>query len=155
MLYRTLVAGWLIMVGAGVSQAQVYKWTDDQGHVHFSDSAPAGSKASTVELPRNHETNSGAEELTEQDWLERQRRLTRALEEDRLEKERKLAKLKQDKADKAAYCERFRNKLERLDASGRVYSENQDGTITYWKDQDADRYRAEQHARYDQECANS
>src|ERR1051325_10591279 len=34
------------------SFAQVFKWTDEQGQVHFSDHAPAGQAKTSVALPQ-------------------------------------------------------------------------------------------------------
>ena len=39
--------------GATVAVSGVYKWTDDQGRVHYSDSPPAGAQAAQVKIRVN------------------------------------------------------------------------------------------------------
>lgn len=134
--------------------AQVYTWRDAQGRVHFSDKAPAGQKAQTVNLPEAApEPVAPASDEGEQ--LARQKRLAQALEEERLEKERLKEQAQAEAEKKAQYCERFANRLSRMDAASRLYSENQDGTLSYWNEEDSDRVRAETHARYQTECGES
>jgi hypothetical protein len=45
MMSRTIVSivAWLLLVGAPV-EAQIYKWVDEKGTVHFSQSPPPGGK---------------------------------------------------------------------------------------------------------------
>ena len=141
---------WLALAGSQ-AQAQIYKWTDQNGEVHFSDHAPSGQKTTTLDVPEA-QSPSSAPAMTEQQQLNREKRVARVLEEDRKAEEDRRAKAAAAKAKKQAYCERFRNRLERLDSANRVYSENQDGTVTYWKDKDADHYKAEQRRKYHQQC---
>lgn len=134
------------------AMAQVYKWTDANGRVHFSDAAPPDQKVDTLDLPEVE--RSPAQEVSDTDYLERQRKLSRVLEEERLEKEKVKAQAKAEAEKKKAYCERFRNRLARLDASSLVYTENKDGTVKYWEAEDATRLKAEQHAQFDRECGH-
>lgn len=154
-----LHAGWLattvltavLSFSTPLAKAEVYRWVDANGRVHFGDRAPADRKAEALGMP---ESTGGVatQDVSEQELRERQERVSRVLEEERLEKEQQKAALKQQEAEKAVYCERFRNRMERLEASSQVYSENKDGTVKYWKDKDADRYKAKQRAQYQAEC---
>jgi hypothetical protein len=45
-----LVALMLILIG-GITQAEVYKWVDESGRVHFGDTPPPESDSQTVEVP--------------------------------------------------------------------------------------------------------
>lgn len=132
-------------------QAQIYTWKDASGRVHFSDKAPTNQQAESIQMPVA-EPAAAAPDESEQERLARQRRLVQALEEERLEKERQKAEAQAAAAEKAIWCERFRNRLARLEDAGRVYSENEDGTVTYWKDADVDRLKQERKAQYAQEC---
>ncbi|HVL01185.1 MAG TPA: DUF4124 domain-containing protein [Dongiaceae bacterium] len=138
------------------AQAEVYRWVDAEGRVHFGDSAPKGQKAETLEMPEADKPASPTgDAFSDEVMRQRQDKLSRVLEEERLEKERAQADVKQKAAEKEAYCERFKNRMERLEASSQVYSENKDGSIRYWKDKDADRYKADQRKRFKQECGTS
>ncbi|MEZ5553190.1 MAG: DUF4124 domain-containing protein [Pseudomonadales bacterium] len=54
MILRTL----LLLALASSAHADIYRWVDEQGNVHFSDKAPAGNRADTivVEPPQVPET---------------------------------------------------------------------------------------------------
>ena len=153
-------AGWLATTvltavfsfSTPLASAEVYRWVDANGRVHFGDRAPADGKAEALDMPQAGKDAAATPDVSEQQLRERQQRVSRVLEEERLEKEQQKAAQKQQEAEKKAYCERFRNRMERLDASSQVYTENKDGTIKYWKDKDADRYKAKQRAQYKAEC---
>lgn len=155
-----LHAGWLattvltavLSFSTPLANAEVYRWVDANGRVHFGDRAPADRKAEALDMPQADKDAAATQDVSEQELRERQERVSRVLEEERLEKEQQKAALKQQEAEKAVYCERFRNRMERLEASSQVYSENQDGTVKYWKDKDADSYKAKQRAQYQAEC---
>ena len=151
-LIVALVLGGSLLSGA--ASAQIYKWTDSEGRVHFGDSAPPDQKVDTVSVHESAKQDQAAD-VSEQAMMERQRRVTQALEEERLEKEKHQAEEKEAAAKKAAYCERFKNRLERLDSSSTVYSENPDGTVKYWKSEDADSFKVKKHQQYQQECGQS
>jgi len=48
-----LLASWLLLTLSPTGQAEVFKWIDAQGRVHFSDQAPAEVEAETVRLRIN------------------------------------------------------------------------------------------------------
>lgn len=145
----------LLIVASSVlssyASAEVYRWVDANGKVHFGDRAPAGQKTETLDLP---EAKPGQEAptITDDERRLRQKKLVQMLEEERLAKEQ----AKQEKAAKAAerakYCERFKNRLSYIDRYTHFYDENEDGTRKYMSEQDADTYRASKKAQYRKEC---
>lgn len=153
--WLAVVAIFSTLLVAGSAHAEVYKWVDENGRVHFGDKAPSQQKqVQTLDLPESAPA-APTVDPSDEERRQRQERLTRALAEERLEKERLAAEEKQKAEKKKEYCQRFRNRMKRLEASSQVYSENRDGTVTYWKDKDADRYKAEQRQRFRQECGDS
>lgn len=132
------------------ADAEVYTWRDDQGRVHFSDKAPQGQKAQTLHLPQRQAPASPAGD--EQERLARQKRLAQVLAEERLEKERQKEQARIEVEKKAQYCERFANRLSRMETASRLFSENPDGSVTYWSEEEAERVRAETRARYQADC---
>lgn len=145
------LAGLSFLMLAVVAQADVFRWVDANGRVHFSDKAPAHQKVETLTLPEADATVA-APDISEEERKQRQQRLVQALEEERLAKAQHKAELKQKEVEHQAHCERFRNRMQRLQSSTHVYSENKDGTVTYWKDAEADRYKADMNSRLQQEC---
>ena len=78
----------LLMIGGGCAQADVYKWTDEHGEVHYSETAPAATKSERVmtnqqiqqieksdqaKPPRPVDTDSGIDEELRQRASECQR----------------------------------------------------------------------------------
>lgn len=52
-----MLAGLLPLAMAGDSLAQVYKWTDADGRVHYGPQAPPGTKASTLAVQQSRSAN--------------------------------------------------------------------------------------------------
>ena len=105
----------------------VYKWVDDQGHVHFSDAAPNSAKTQKLDLPADAApvpTNQG------RSWQE-QLRLSNERRNYAAQKEQAAAK-QQREADSA--CLRARQNLDVLNRSRPVYSVSTQGERQYLDD---------------------
>lgn len=150
--------GLLLMIWLGVASvsayADVYRWVDDHGRVHFSDKKPAGNTAQTLDMPEAEE-QPGAPDLSEFERMQRQKKLVKMLEEERLEKANKKAKLAQEAEAQVQYCTRFKNRLTYLDRTTHFYSEQDDGTRVYMSDQEAEAYRARVKNQYQVECGEA
>jgi hypothetical protein len=85
----------LITLGSSATagdEQKVYKWTDDQGNVHFSDSIPAEHAERPKEVLNDHGVTVG--ELEGKKTAEQ-------LEQERIEKDQRVAKELQRRADQA------------------------------------------------------
>ena len=85
----------LIILGSSATagdEQKVYKWTDDQGNVHFSDSIPAEHAERPKEVLNDHGVTVG--ELEGKKTAEQ-------LEQERIEKDQRVAKELQRRADQA------------------------------------------------------
>lgn len=136
------------------AQAEVYRWVDDNGRVHFSDKAPVGGKAQAMDLPTAKD-EPGTPDLSEFERMQRQKKLVKMLEEERLAKEEQRAKLAQEAEERAQYCTRFKNRLSYLDQYTHFYDEKEDGTREYMSDQEADAYRTKLKQKYRDECGEA
>lgn len=100
------VLRWAIMLMAcfvvNTGFAEVYKWVDDKGKVHFGDRPPAKSQAVELDLPESKEPP--ATTVSDLERKRRQQRLVKALEEERREKERIEAEKKRKKEQRIAKC---------------------------------------------------
>jgi len=112
------------------AMAALYKWTDANGRVVYSDQPPPGGVKSEVVGPAPPPANPNAvKEMASQDQEMRKRQLDRAEAEKKAEKDRSLATRRQD------LCLIVRGKIKDLGASQvAVYKYNDKGERVYMDD---------------------
>ena len=143
-----------MVVGAQSIQAyaEVYRWVDASGKVHFSDTAPNDQKVETIVLPESKPRPEAT--LTDSERQKRQAHVVKVLEEERLKKEKQRKEELAEKEKHIQYCKRFESRLKHMDTISVFYNENDDGTIQYLSDEEGDRYRREVKQQYQQECSD-
>jgi hypothetical protein len=114
---------------SGAVANEIYKWTDDDGNVHYRD-RPTGAP-SEVRLGISYSrTDKGALQQQQEARMEtqaaRQERRDAAAEADRIAAEEAAAAANQQKQ-----CDSYRASLERYAQSRRLYREDADGERTY------------------------
>ncbi|WJW75662.1 DUF4124 domain-containing protein [Thiohalobacter sp. IOR34] len=119
----------VLLFSAGLAAAEVYRWTDAEGRVHFGDRPPA-SGAEVVPL-RSAPSAAGAPDEAER--RARQQRLLQAYGEERLKKKEAARRQAADAAARRRRCLDVRDRLRRYqrgvplyrldDAGRRVYLE--------------------------------
>ena len=118
-MLRTVLLALLLI--SPLARAEVYKWTDEHGRVHYSDQ-PREQEAKTIALPqRATRTDIGKSRS------ETRQKLLQAIEEDRLEKQEQLRKQKQQARYRRKQCLLLRDKLRRMNRAGGVYRLNNKG----------------------------
>ena len=117
-----------IIFASSLSHAEIYRWTDENGKVHFSDK-PAGNKVEKLNikekptLPDARQSREDRKRKTQQ-YL-RARKEERAEIEKQEKEKKRLAQEKKDKCGEAKY--EYREIIE----AGAVYFRNKDGTRDY------------------------
>ena len=107
----------LMSMVAMPATAQIYKWVDANGKVHFSDKPreqDAGGQEEEIELEHNYVPSDDG--LAARQLAQRKRALD-SLEQDRAQEQ--AAKEKEAKQKQAA-CKKMQDKLDRLTYGGRV-----------------------------------
>ena len=120
-------------VSTGSIADEIYKWTDEQGNVHYED-RPTGSGSEEIVSLTYRRTNASALQQRVQTHLDseatRQEARTAAAEE---------AKLAEAAAAEAAAmqkkCESYRARLQTLIQSRRVYRQDDNGERVYLDEQ--------------------
>jgi hypothetical protein len=109
------------------AHAELYKWTDAQGKVHYSDQPPTvnaqaikGTTAGQAEI-----TNQATQSLNAKDQEYQKRRKEADEARAKAEKEAEQARVKRENCDKA------RNNLSTLQNTPRVYTTDAAGQRTY------------------------
>jgi len=104
----------LLLVGA--AHAEVYKWTDDRGKVHYSDQPVENSQQLQV-----NESRSPAPAVSSEQREERRRKLLQALEEDRANREQQKEKQKQVAARRQRQCVLAKDRLKNYEGANTLY----------------------------------
>lgn len=115
--------------------AEVYKWVDDKGVVHYGDKDNKGSK--TVEMKvdmTGAEVDSGVGEKDDSSRDEKRRRIADAMEEDRLEKKEASDKEKLERKRRKAHCNQLKDTRKRLKKASGMYKLDKNGKRVYLSD---------------------
>ena len=123
----------LLLLLTPVASAEVYRWVDENGQVHFEDR----SKAQAESGVRKYSTPLDASETPEQ-RMEKTRKLLNAYQAER----RQTRDAKEEKKKKQAALKRkcmvARDDLRRYRDYGNIYQLDKDGKRVYMSDQERD-----------------
>ena len=122
-------------------QAEVYKWTDEQGRVHFSDKPPSKDVPEyQLRTPASAESTSSQESLTDAERRARQKKLSDSLEADRRDKEQAEAKRKDQQAKREHNCMVARKQLSATKKYNKIFEYDQQGNRVYYDDAKKQQY---------------
>lgn len=116
----------LCLSGSSAS-AEVYKWTDANGQMHFGDRPPS-SGAETVPVPESADAPAA---VTPQERLEKQRKLLNAFEEERRQKRDAAEQARKDREERIRKCNNLRDDLRNQENAGRVYRLDKNGNRVF------------------------
>ncbi|MDH5484458.1 MAG: DUF4124 domain-containing protein [Gammaproteobacteria bacterium] len=126
-----LVACFLV---SSVTHAEIYKWVDDRGNVHYGDKPVDNSQQLEIKTETSDVT---AETKDSRD--ERRRRLLDAMQEDRNEKEKQDADRKKKKKNLNRQCAYAKDRLKRYQQSSGLYDLDKDGNRVLLSDEERKR----------------
>ncbi len=129
LLRALLLAVPLVGSHTPVVQAEVYRWVDDTGRVHYGDRAPANADADRVE-PRV-DAPSGAAPAPRVDRT----RLLEAIEFERNARARAARERREQAAEARARCEKLRDLLAQYERANLIYREGAGGQREYLDDE--------------------
>jgi len=134
------IAMLLAMVISALPAAAMYKWVDEKGTTHYSESPPPdGRKATKVEPKVTPPSGPAAAPA---DWKKREEESRkRRIEKDQSDEASK-AKAHNEAAERANRCNRAKRDLEVLNLQVPVYSKNERGEKVYVEDKDRDAEKA-------------
>lgn len=115
-----LLAG-LLITPAG---AEFYKWTDEQGRVHYGD-RPPDEGAQSVDVDPGSSSSSPIPSDAER--RDKTRRLLRAYDEERRIKQQQEQRQEAEAAERQKRCARARDRLRRYRHAGALYDLDQQG----------------------------
>ena len=123
-------------------QGEIFKWTDEQGNVHYGDKPAENSQQLQI-----REESSATTRLTSEQREERRRKLLEAFDEDREKENKEKARQEKQKARMQKNCIYAKDRLKRYRIAGRLYRLDKDGNRVFMSDEEkqasVDRLQAE------------
>ncbi len=122
----------VLVLASTVATAEVYRWIDAHGNVHYGDRPPAtGVDAHSVPL-----RPAPAKEPDQAQRRLKQRRLLEAFEAERAERNQAAAAAEAARREHDRTCEIARRDLTRFDRASVVYTNDESGARIYMSDQE-------------------
>ena len=121
----------LIFLASLSVQADVYRWVDKDGAIHFGDKPANKQSAEKVEI----KTNVGTNNQSQGNRLRKQQHLLSVMDEERKINEQKQAKEKKDKQVVISNCKSAQTTLNDYLRSGVLFNVDESGNKTYLSDQ--------------------
>lgn len=142
-------ASLLMCLALPASATEVYKWTDEQGGVHYTQSPPPADVRHNENLDLNihHDDARGQRELEQLQQKAEQQREDRLLEE---EEERKQA---QTKAEQERACKQAKEISSRLERIPRATTTDEQGNVRRLTEEELDARRVKARADVEKYCA--
>lgn len=137
---------WLsLLLLPSLASGEIYRWTDEQGRVHFGQ-RPAGANAQPVEvrpqvIERDEQTRA------------REERASRFYEARQAEQSQAAAQAAEQRARRADECNSLRSKLEQIPEGRSYYRTEADGSHSYLSDQEVDAARRQLRDRISERCS--
>ncbi len=152
-----LCVGVLLLVSASI-QADVYRWVDGQGRVHYGDKSPQGVAASKVNMPKAKVSKDDTfqvqpTEVNEVDRRQRQKRIIETLSAERKSREDARQKKRDDKAEKLAKCKLQRIKLNESKSVNVYYRRNEEGERVFISDKERKELDVAAEKKYQENCS--
>jgi len=151
--FRTLSAVGCLLWALPAGSAEVYRWTDEQGQVHFSQRPPPAG-AEPLDLSDTAPVNSYGDSGLQQRRA-RERRLLESYEYERERKRAREAREAEERSVAAAKCRELADYWRRLSFPGPVYLRREGGDREYLSDERRAAERARIRPAYVRHCGRA
>lgn len=111
------------------AQAEIYKWKDDKGKIHYGDKPIASSEKMNIK-----EGSASRKNINQSSRNDRRRKLMETYDLERKEKKQQQAKRKEKRKKLNAQCGGAKDSLRRYKRAGRIYDLDKDGNRIYLSD---------------------
>ena len=138
------------LLGAGVCAAgEIYKWTDDEGNVHYEDRPTGDRNMEVVDIVSRDTDNSVVQARLDSD---REAREAARKEAEGQPPEKTREELRAEQLAREDRCEQAREQLSAMLAARRLYKEDADGEREYLDDAQIDEARAQAEIKVAEHC---
>jgi hypothetical protein len=143
----TALAAFTITISSGVYADDIYKWTDEDGNIHYGDRPTGAPTEERLQLTYNRTNNRAVSSRVKQrNEIDKARRDAQAEAE---ENELSAADAQKAAEEKVAECNSYRERMKTMLEAPRVYRTNEAGERVYLDDaaRDAARTQAEEYIK--------
>ncbi len=113
----------ILLCACGFSQGEIYKWVDENGKVHYSQTPPDKS-AEKMDIEHDAESSTESHQNNQApSSIENQRRYSDYLEQERLERKEQREQKKKEKEEARTKCNNVRAQLSDMEQGGILYYE--------------------------------
>ncbi len=138
---------------SNLSWAEVYKWVDEHGQVHFGDQPPPARSAETVEVKTTPKPSGSDRDY--QDSVLRQKQLAEELAKERAQRQQALQKEREKQAAKEHQCKKLAAQIQHQKSISMMFRFNDQGKREYYTDQQREAYRQKLEKLYQDVALNS
>ena len=108
-----------------LAQAEVYKWVDEQGDVHYGDK-PDSVQSEQLKI-QQQSPSTPTNNLSDAERRQYQQKLLESMTYERQQKEQAKAKDKKEREKAKQKCDKAKQKLTKMKQAGYLYSKNEQG----------------------------
>ncbi|WP_068829751.1 DUF4124 domain-containing protein [Pseudomonas sp. BMS12] len=134
----------VLLLAPAVASAEIYRWTDAQGRVHFSEK-PGGAGAEQVEVKPQVVERDDATREREQ----RSQQYFDARRDERAQAESRAASAR---AERSAECGKLRQQLQQIERNGRYFTTDANGERNYVSEAEVEAARSRLSSRIAARC---
>ena len=136
----------------GPASADVYKWVDDQGRVHYGDRPP---EPNTEPLPLQPATVPAQPAPSEDARRKSRQRLLDVYWEERQQKQADAQRQRRQKAERQEKCQQTQRRYARFNGAGGIYQKNTKGSREYLERDERERFMQELKAEVERRCGRN
>ncbi|MCP3666433.1 MAG: DUF4124 domain-containing protein [Gammaproteobacteria bacterium] len=115
--------------------AELYRWVDERGLIHFGDHPPVGGGEAN-DMPKPAHAGSPEGGINDPGREAKRRRLLNIYDEDRVKSREVAVDQEQDRQEQIANCSRAEQQLYRYERSRAMYDDRPDGSRRYLNETD-------------------
>jgi hypothetical protein len=145
-----LVVATLLLAVPLAAAAEVFRWTDENGQVHYGQRPPPGG-ADRLDLPQTAPSDVGAD-LTAAQRRDRRQRLLDAYDYEREQKKAQRSREENERQRAAVNCQKLQRQWRKLTYPRPLYVTGADGEREYLSDAQRESEKARMRPAYVQAC---
>jgi len=135
------------VIHSGGVSAEIYKWIDEHGNVHYSDKRMNDDSA-----PVSVNSAAPPPDTSTAEHRQRAQELLEVFEEERREKKQAARDAEAERKQRKDNCKRARDMQRHYGEIGRLYDYDESGNKRYYSDEEIDNYRGEINEQVERWC---
>lgn len=149
MKFFTLTIPLLLITGLSAQAGKIYKWTDENGRVHYSQTAPKNKNAKAFNVRQNTSNRPVFDKKTKSEVKKKTTDIKKQNEKIKKQNEQTKAEAKKIKQEN---CKTLRQNIDSLNEGGRIF-EMEDGKRKYLSDTEINKRKKESNEVFAKDCS--